>query len=102
MKRVLKMLLLVFFLIIIYVYTLLIESIPNELVIFEGENISMKTLLGITIKDINNQIEEQIANGTNYYFDNYCNLVLNSIDLNSFYLDNKYVNIFPRLCILIL
>ena len=51
MKRVLKMLLLVFFLIIIYVYTLLIESIPNELVIFEGENISMKTLLGITIKD---------------------------------------------------
>ena len=58
MKRVLKMLLLVFFLIIIYVYTLLIESIPNELVIFEGENISMKTLLGITIKDKNNQTEE--------------------------------------------
>lgn len=46
------------------------------------------------LKDINNQIEEQIANGTNYYFDNYCNLVLNSIDLNSFYLDNKYVNIY--------
>lgn len=46
------------------------------------------------LKDINNQIEEQIANETNYYFDNYCNLVLNSIDLNSFYLDNKYVNIY--------
>lgn len=46
------------------------------------------------LRDINNQIEEQIANGTNYYFDNYCSLVLNSIDLNSFYLDEKYVNIY--------
>ena len=64
MKRVLKMLLLVFFLIIIYVYTLLIESIPNELVIFEGENISMKTLLGVTIKDKNNQT----INGDNFKF----------------------------------
>lgn len=65
MKRVLKMLLLVFFLIIIYVYTLLIESIPNELVIFEGENISMKTLLGITIKDKNNQTIEVSSNNGN-------------------------------------
>ena len=65
MKRVLKMLLLVFFLIIIYVYTLLIESIPNELVIFEGENISMKTLLGVTIKDKNNQTIEVSSNNGN-------------------------------------
>lgn len=46
------------------------------------------------LRDINNQIEEQIANGTNYYFDNYCSLVLNSINLNNFYLDEKYVNIY--------
>ena len=50
MKRFFKMLLLVFFLSILYAYTLVIEKIPEELVIFEGENISMKTLLGINIK----------------------------------------------------
>lgn len=50
MKKLLKMLLLVFFLSIIYMYTLVIEKIPNQLVLFEGENISMRTLLGITIK----------------------------------------------------
>ena len=46
------------------------------------------------LKDINTQIEEQIANGSNYYFDNYCSLVLNSIDLNNFYLNNKYMTIY--------
>lgn len=46
------------------------------------------------LKDINTQIEEQIANGSNYYFDNYCSLVLNSIDLNNLYLNNKYMTIY--------
>lgn len=46
------------------------------------------------LKDINNQIEEQISNGSNYYFDNYCSLVLNNIDLNNFYLNNKYITIY--------
>ena len=48
-KKITK-LLLVFFLMIIYAYTLAIESIPNHLVIFEGENIHLKTLLGMEIK----------------------------------------------------
>ena len=53
MKKTLKMLLLVFFLLIIYIYLLSLSAIPNELVIFEGENINMKTLLGINIKEEN-------------------------------------------------
>ena len=50
MKKILTMLLLVFFLSIIYMYTLVIGNIPKEIVVFEGEEISMKTLLGISIK----------------------------------------------------
>lgn len=46
------------------------------------------------LKDINNQIEEQIANGSNQYFDNYCSLVLNTINLNNFYLNPGYITIF--------
>lgn len=51
MKKISRMLLLVFFLSIIYSYTLGIENIPNDIVIFEGENIEMRTLLGIGIKE---------------------------------------------------
>ncbi len=50
MKKTIKKLLLVFFLIIIYTYTLAIQNIPDNLVIFEGENITLKTLLGMQVK----------------------------------------------------
>lgn len=50
MKKTIGKLLLVFFLMVIYAYTLSIENIPDELVIFEGETISLKTLFGINIK----------------------------------------------------
>lgn len=46
------------------------------------------------LKEINNQIEQQIADGTNQYFENYCNLVLNTIDFNNFYLNPGYITIF--------
>ncbi|MCI8443916.1 MAG: SpoIVB peptidase [Clostridia bacterium] len=51
MKKLFKMLLLVFFLFVLYIYTLVIENIPNEFVIFEGESISMRTLLGVKVKN---------------------------------------------------
>ena len=51
MKRFLKMLLLVFFLILIYIYVLVIEKIPDEIVAFEGESVSIRTLFGIEIKE---------------------------------------------------
>lgn len=64
MKNYLKMLLLVFFLSIVYSYTLVIETIPTELVVFEGEKISVKTLLGLNIKNENQQtIETSSSNG---------------------------------------
>lgn len=50
MKKTVTKLLLVFFLMIIYAYMISIENIPDNLVIFEGENIAMKTLLGINVK----------------------------------------------------
>ena len=50
MKKTITKLLLVFFLMVIYAYTLTIENIPSQLVILEGENINLKTLLGMQIK----------------------------------------------------
>ena len=96
MKRVLKMLLLVFFLIIIYVYTLLIESIPNELVIFEGENISMKTLLGVTIKDKNNQTIEVSSNNENSLSNETGKKSLEVSLFNNILLKNVDVSVLPK------
>ncbi len=38
------------------------------------------------LKDINHQIEEQIANGNDVYFEDYCKLILETFNPNSFYL----------------
>ena len=56
-----KKLLLVFFLLIIYSYILVITNLPDNLVVFEGETISMKTLLGLNIK-INYETIETLSN----------------------------------------
>ena len=50
MKKTITKLILVFFLMILYMYILAIENIPKQLVIFEGENISFKTVLGMQVK----------------------------------------------------
>ena len=60
MKKFLKALLLVFFLCILYVYTLVIELIPKQITIFEGEKISMKTLIGLSLKE--NTVETASTN----------------------------------------
>ena len=65
MKKILTMLLLVFFLSIIYMYTLVIGNIPKEIVVFEGEEISMKTLLGISIKDEKSETIETSSSNSN-------------------------------------
>ena len=61
MKKTVKKLLLVFVLILMYVYILSIESIPSKLVIFEGENIVLNTLLGLNVK-FNSQTIETASN----------------------------------------
>ena len=37
-------------LIIIYAYTISITNIPNSMIIFQGENLNLKTMLGVTIE----------------------------------------------------
>ena len=62
MKKFFLKLLLVFFLLVFYAYFLLIETIPNKLVLFEGENINIKKLFGISIKQENEEILETSSN----------------------------------------
>lgn len=41
------------------------------------------------LKSINNQIENEIQNGTNQYFDNYCKLVLETFNPKQFYITSN-------------
>lgn len=63
-KSILKKLLLVFLLIIIYSYVLSITNLPDEVVIFEGEKVSMKTLLGVNVKTKNESTIETLSNNS--------------------------------------
>lgn len=48
-KTLLKKIILLIFLFILYIYILVIHYIPDEITIFEGENLSLKTFFGITL-----------------------------------------------------
>lgn len=50
LKKSIKTMLLLIFLSIIYIYFLIINYMPDEITIFEGENITLNTFLGITYK----------------------------------------------------
>jgi len=49
MKKMIKILLVIIILAIIYAYALVISSLPDTLVVFEGENIKLNTLYGMNI-----------------------------------------------------
>ena len=65
------------------------KEIPLQYFYPNDENYVIKIL-----QSINFQIKEQIENGTGQYFDNYCELVLQSINLKNFYVKNNKIIIF--------
>ncbi len=89
MKKFLKALLLVFFLCILYAYTLVIELIPKQITIFEGEKISMKTLIGLSLKENTvetastneNQKQEKVET-TNIELNLFNNIKLKDVEVN--------------------
>jgi len=47
-----------FLFLIIYVYVLSLESIPNDIIVFEGEQLNIKTLFGINCEEVSKIVEE--------------------------------------------
>ena len=94
MKKTIKKLLLVFFLMLIYSYILAIENVPEELVVFEGENITIKTLLGMNIKADSETIETLSNNTTKSLKTGKTKLQLSLFDNIS--LKNVNVDVIPK------
>ncbi len=95
MKKFLKILLLVFFLLVIYIYTLVISNIPSKLVIFEGESINMRILAGLNIKSKENTIETASTSG-NKISEQAGRKTLELSFLNSLKLKEIVVNVLPK------
>ena len=62
-KNFFKKMILLIFLLIIYVYVLVIINIPDEITIFEGENISLKTIFGIALHSEDEVLEVSSNSG---------------------------------------
>ena len=85
MKKFLKMLLLVFFLLIIFVYVLVIEKIPSKITLFEGEKMELKTILGIKIEDEGLETVETSSNSgykQNLQVSLFENITLKNVDVS--------------------
>lgn len=99
MKKIFKMLLLVFFLLIIYIYTIAISNIPNKLVIFEGESINMKTLAGLRIRSKESTIETASTSG-NKISETVGKQTLEVSFLDALKVKNIDVNVLPKTTII--
>ena len=96
MKRFFKMLLLVFFLIIIFIYVLVIEKIPEKIILFEGENFSFKTLYGIKINKKYSDTVETISNSEEKVSDKVGKTNLEVNLFNSLLVKEVEVDVIPK------
>lgn len=96
MKRFFKMLLLVFFLIIIFIYVLVIEKIPEKIILFEGENFSFKTLYGIKINKKDSDTIETISHSEEKVSDKVGKTNLEVNLFNSLLLKEVEVDVIPK------
>lgn len=96
MKKTITKLLLVFFLMVIYAYTITIENIPNSLVIFEGEKIALKTLLGMHVEMDLETMETASNNNTNAVSEKVGKATLKLNLFNHIALKDVDVSVLPR------
>lgn len=98
MKSKIKKLLLVFFLMLVYSYVLVIENIPDKLVVFQGENINMKTILGLSIRQNSKNVKtvETVATNNKSITQNPGNTTLRVSLFNNILVKNVNVDILPK------
>ncbi len=88
--------LLVFFLLIIYIYVLAITTLPDQLVVFEGEKISIKTLLGFNVRTRDEDTIETISNNNQAISKTTGKTALEVSLFNTINIKNVDVDVLPR------
>ena len=96
MKKNFKKLFLVFFLLVVYVYVIVIDTMPDELVVFEGENIKLGTLFGFSIESSSDTIETVSSNGEAVAASEPGTTTLKVNLFNNILIKNVNVDVLPR------
>ena len=86
--------LLVFVLIIVYVYALVIESIPDSMIIFEGETIRVNNFLGFRISNSDETIET--SSSSSKTINNAGKTTMEVSLFDNFFIKNMEVDVLPR------
>lgn len=95
MKNIFNKIILLAFLIILYIYILVINYIPEQITIFEGENLSLKTFFGITL----NSKDESLTVSANTGEKTINKIGTEKLSVNLFekiFLKNIDVSVIPR------
>lgn len=95
--KIIKKIIIIILLFIFYTYVVAIQSIPDNIVIFEGESVNLKTILGLKadLTEKNEVIETLSSNQTNIINDAGKKTVKLSLFENVF-LKNVNVDVLPR------
>ena len=97
MKKIIKIGIPIFILIIVYIYVLMIESIPNNITIFQGENIQIKQLWGIGLNKQNNEEIVEASSNKNQNTINQVNTEKIKISLlDKINIKNVNIDILPK------
>ena len=97
MRKVIWKILLISILLIIYTYIVSIQSIPDNIVIFEGESISLKTMLGLKA-DLTekNEIIETLSNNQTKTINNSGKKTVKLSLFENIFLKNVNVDVLPK------
>ena len=87
--------LLILMLFVILVYVSNITSIPNNLILLQGENLNLKTLLGLSVSDANGQTVEAVNSEDTKVSNNIGKIDL-SLNLAGFAVKDLTVNVIPN------
>ena len=85
---------LVFVLIIVYVYALVIESIPDSMIVFEGETIRVNNFLGFRISNSDETIET--SSSSSKTINNAGKTTMEVSLFDNFFIKNMEVDVLPR------
>ena len=94
MKKFLKIIL-VLILLIVLVYVTNITSIPDNIILLQGENLNIKTILGLSFSDPSGETIEAVASNTQKISNKVGKLDL-SLNLGNFSLKDITVNVIPN------
>lgn len=95
MRKNVKKLLLIFFLLVIYIYVIAIETLPDKIVLFEGEDIMMKTFFGIKVNS-NLKTIETSSNDSEKISNNVGKKNLEVSLFNNFLIKSVEVDVIPK------